>query len=251
MNIKFLRIMVFILAFGAFLIPGYWVGSKLGLIVTVAKSAGKTVTNCPRTEQVHLLLISADDLQKKSVTLQSAWWIIFAPDAPLQWIPLYPSPNGDANQNKKLAADFGIQKTEDESVLNPSFTQRLLEQDLCWDGYLVADNQLISAIVDDLGGITIRSAHLTGKQVINKQQQALASPAKSLAFQSDLMEELCWNALHSTITNKLDHPASNLENHILLRFSNRIDPIKWHDWNRVIKVPTCDIQTLTSTSSQP
>ena len=248
---KNLRLTVFLFAFAAFLLPGYWIGNQMRFMFLKVRTSDAIVTSCPRTEQVHFLLLNVDNLDKRSVTLQSAWWIIFAPDSSLQWIPLYPSPTGGEKNDKQLSKAFGLVKDSPQKVLRPGFTKILQERDICWDGFMVSDNTLLAAIVDDLGGIQIRDSYLYGSQVIDKLEKALAKTSTSLSFQSELMEEICWNALHSTLTRLLDKPAPGLEDHILLQFTDRIDPVNWHSWNQVIKVPKCDIQTFSTNSALP
>lgn len=251
MNHRFLRITVFLFAFAAFLLPGYWTGKKISFLYPFSKSSATIITNCPRTEQVHFLLINVDNLENRSITLQSTWWIIFSPDSALQWIPLYPSPAGNVERDKKLETAFGLEKMGKQRELRTSFIEILLDQDLCWDGYLVSDNIMLSEIVNELGGINLRNTHLNGSQVVAQEQLVLADPVKSLAYQTELMEEICWNSLHSSITRKLDRPVPGLESHVLLRFSNRIDPINWHNWNQTIKIPTCEFQTKEAFTSLP
>ncbi len=248
---KTLRLTVFLFAFAAFLFPGYWIGNQMRSVFTNARASEDPVTSCPQTEQVHFLLLNVDSLEKRSVILQSAWWIIYAPDSSLQWIPLYPSPTGGAKYDRQLAKAFGLEKEGEQKGIRPAFKKVLHDRDICWDGYLVFDNALMAAIVDDLGGIQIRDSILYGNQVIDKLESALSKTTTSLSFQSELMEEMCWNALHSSLTRLLDHPAYGLENHLILEFTSRIDPVTWHSWNQVIKVPKCDIQTFGTNSTSP
>ncbi len=248
---KISRLALFLFAFAVFLLPGYWIGKHLRSLSAITGSSKTIATNCQVNEQVHILLINTGNLESRSVTMQSVWWIIFAPNSSLQWIPVYPSPTGDVAYETQLENTFGLAKAGGQKELKPSFVRLLRDRDLCWDGYLISDNTMLSAIVDDIGGVTLRSSHLSGSQVIARQEIALVKKSTSLSFQSELMEEICWNVLHSSITRKLDQPAPGLEHHIILNFSSRIDPVNWHSWNQVLKVPKCDIQTINTLSSLP
>lgn len=110
----------------------------------------------PPSQQRTLLIIFTDDIQSPSARLAGLWIVFYRPDTPrLVVMPLYPL---DASDD--LANQFTLTSSH---IPSPSFLKAVQGYDFRWDGYVLADQAMVPALVDEFKGIFLLDTPMNGK----------------------------------------------------------------------------------------
>ena len=151
-------------------------------------------TSLPLDKQVSLLLILIDTAQKPQ--LMGVWWVALAPQAPITFIPVFPSTKEDATYTQELVSHYKLVKGKQQNrELNPAFLTHIKTKDIPLDGYIVLDQSALEILVNFLGGINLDEHTLDGKQVVTRFVNPHIDPEAALIYQSGLWEQICQKAV--------------------------------------------------------
>ncbi len=138
--------------------------------------------------QQNWLLILVDDLGATRPLLWGAWLAVRSPEGPtLIFLPIYP-----AKDDPAAARLVQIPPISDEGMgLAPELVTALQAQGVWWTHYLALDADLLSSLVDALGGIDLGEGVILGEQTLALLRNAQTDPSLLVATQSEVIGALC------------------------------------------------------------
>jgi hypothetical protein len=211
---KLIKPVTRIALFGTFLVIGLWMAKTIhDPFQDSSSSTPQFSINTGSVEQSRLLLIVVDKITMKPA-LQSAWWIGSRVDIPTAMVSIYPSITQQTFRDNELSQTFSLAGLWNSRKPNHKFLDLLSEWDIHWNDYLIIDLAVQSAIIDQIGGVTIDGSHQSGDEV-NHQIKKISNTDDQLSYQSRLWSTICSYASQNPEGFVLDRLPLNLNNHIL------------------------------------
>jgi len=171
-------------------------------------------TELPLDKQVSILLVLVDPA--KEPQLMGIWWLALAPQAPVTFMPVFPSYKDTDTYSQELVTRYKLVKGKLQyRELDPAFLEHLKVLELPLDGYIVMDPTALAVLVDFLGGITIGNQPLNGQQAtlqfINPYKDSIAS----LVYQTSLWEQVCKKAVFAGSSGNFEIVLPELARHAI------------------------------------
>ena len=184
-----IRIPLFLAAFITAFLAGYKTGDKLdpfGSFKFFTDNIEEPGVPIPENDQVNILLIGVDDLNRKDAQLEGVWLAAYTNNtSKINFIPVFPSE--DTGNNMKIADKFSL----DRGKPVEEFWDALREYNFWWSGYLIGDKAATINMINDLGGFRTHGYYMDGEEAVNNITSWEDDPWISINQQKLFINSIC------------------------------------------------------------
>jgi hypothetical protein len=141
-----------------------------------------------------LLVIGVDRLgpasSRPAARLESLWLVVYFPgQVPITLLPLYPQALGNESPvDPGLPDAFSLTRS---GAPSPVFLERLRQEQVWWDGYVLLDETAMVALLDFLGGVSLDGQALDGALALGSIPRSWVDPASALQGQMQVLRAAC------------------------------------------------------------
>jgi hypothetical protein len=164
--------------------------------------------------QRSIMIVVADQLGAETPKLESVWLALYVPDEPsLTMMPVFPGTHSKQNLESPLPPAFGLETVGGQTRLSESFTAAVKETGIWWSGIILLDKealQLISRSMIEGDSEQKNSPFFTAvNRRVSKGRfpSVWSEPHSALHEQAHFIEDLCWQASHSSHQEEPELPA--------------------------------------------
>ena len=176
-------LLVEILTFLVFIGLGFTVGSKLWdndsaqVEMNLSNTLPEPLLSLPDGERI-ILLVGVDQLNTNQPQLLSVWLLTYyLNDAPIQFLPIYPSGNNPPTVLERMLIDsFNLVDENGTTRLTPEFLGILTEANYWVSGYLVFDSSAYAQVIDLIGGLPTDQGTFLGEEILETIPLAAEDP---------------------------------------------------------------------------
>ena len=207
------------------------------------KSRTITTNNETFEKQLNLLLIQTNE------TLQpiGIWWVAIVPNNPITLISLYPNANLDTGE---WINEFQLTDNElNEKKVSPDFINKINDQDIPWDGYLVLEPAALEILINSVEGLKINGVDMDGKMVISQLSALNPGSLQGRAFQSDVWLKLCQKAIFAGSVSLYQLVEPELSKYIILSSEFPLSVVDFQAMLSTANLNQCEVNLLKSNHS--
>lgn len=181
-----------------------------------------TLQQAPQTVQYangqrSILLMTVNSLSMGYPELESVWLVALVPPDPhLTLLPVYPS-NAGGDEMETLADTFELIDQNGERQISPAFLVLIRNQEIGWTDTAVIDKagiEMLIAYADSSGQVTDGSQAPSSAGLL-EDLEAAESSYDRLEIQSNLFQQICWDAAQFDIRPGLSGLFGSLHDHLI------------------------------------
>jgi hypothetical protein len=231
-----------------FYLPGDAIVS--GLIETITTESQTSIAAMNNGQRT-ILLISISSIDALAPQLESVWLATYLPrDTSIQLLPIFPSGKQlTTNFEKQLALAFKLSKAGGKLGPDQGFLRLLEQNNYWWSGYIVFDEQSLTKIYNQIGGLDLNRSTLTGSQVVQDFTDVNVNSQDAYSSQVAILQSVCHKLTAASLNPDIlklgtQVPANiitNLDTHAL---QMELETVYSGDHHPTCRFPTLEISRI-------